>query len=312
MKKILLHGLCIIAGCFILIVNSNAVADYNSLNKRYHAIKKYLDQSKFETPIYIHSTASKISLKGEVYGLIHNPDITFEQLEKAFSNYKNWCDFIPLHLNLKACIYQRINKQRYLIFYAGRKFYQAPEDVYQIRYRFRLVTTSNNYFNVILNAPRGPAGTSNYLLQLEVMKIEDKILFRVISSYSSSRRSRFGTTIYLHTKGKHKIGFTVVGVDSDGKPIYVRGIKGVVERNVIRYFLAGKAFMATRKLPQDKRYKALLQYWFKETEKYHQQLYEMSKKEYLKTKLRERQNQLELQENYNKKGSNANKKDGLE
>lgn len=307
MRNILLYGIGIVAGCLILIFNSDAVADYGSLNKRYHAIKKYLNQSKFETPIYIHSSTSKYSLRGEVYGLIHNPDITFEQLKKAFANYKNWCDFISLHLNVKACIYQHANKQKYLTFYAGRKFYQAPEDVYQVRYRFRLVAMTKDYFNVVLNAPRGPAGTSNYLLQLEAMKVEDKILFRVISSYSSSRRSRFGTSIYLHTKGKHKVGFTVVGVDSDGKPIYVRGIKGVVERNVIRYFLAGKAFMATRKLPHDKRYKALLQYWYNETEKYHQQLYEMSKKQYLETKLRERQNQLELQKIVDQKGGDISK-----
>ena len=306
-RNILLHGVGIVAGCLILIANNDAVADYGSLNKRYHAIKKYLDQSKFETPIYIHSSANKVSLKGEVYGLVHNPDITFEQLVKAFSDYKNWCDFIPLHLNVKACIYQHINKQKYLTFYAGRKFYQAPEDVYQVRYRFRQLAKTKDYFNVTLNAPRGPAGTSNYLLQLEFMKVEGRILFRVISSYSSSRRSRFGTSIYLHTKGKHKVGFTVVGVDSDGNPIYVRGIKGVVERNVIRYFLAGWAFMATRKLPDDKRYKALLRYWFKETEKYHQQLYEMSKKQYLETKLHERRNQLELQKIVGQKGSNPSK-----
>lgn len=307
MRSILLSAISIVAGCLILIINNNAVADYASLNKRYYAIKKYLDQSQFETPIYIHSSLSKQSLKGEVYGLIHNPDITFEQLGKAFANYKNWCEFIPLHLNVKACIYQRINKRRYLTFYVGRKFYQAPEDVYRVRYRFRLVTMTKGYFNVVLNAPYGPAGTSNYLLQLEVMKVEDMILFRVISSYTPSRRSRFGTSIYLSTKGKNKTGFTVVGVGDDGKPVYVRGIKGIIERNVIRYFLAGKAFMATRKLPYDKRYKALLQYWFLETEKYHKQLYEMSKKQYLKAKLHERQNQLELQKKYNQKTSITSK-----
>ena len=58
-----------------------------------------------------------------------------------------------------------------------------------------------------------------------------------------SRVAMFG---YLNTLGRGKVGFSVVGRDSQGRPIYVRGLQGMIERNATRYHLAVQAFLDGR------------------------------------------------------------------
>ena len=216
--------------------------DRASLQTRYLQFKQELKNSKFETPIYIQSHNSKYVHRGEVYGLVKNPNVTFDDLRSAFTRLENWCDFIPLHLNVKSCTYYRKNDASYLTFYVGGKYYDSPDNVYEVRYRFRVIKKDDDYFKVLLTAPKGPSGTRDYRLQLDAMRTNGTVCYRVISSYRPSAFSRFGTKFYLNTAGSHKVGFSVVGVDDAGKPIYVRGIKGIIERNVIRYptFTKGK------------------------------------------------------------------------
>lgn len=287
---------------FAVFYSSPSYADANALLNRYDKVKSNLKiHSQFSTPLYIASETDGPVLRGEVYGLIVNPDVTYEQLIKTFTNHTNWCEFIPLHLNVKGCIHTVENNKKFIRFYVGRKHYEAMDDVYALKYQFKVLQTTSNYCKIALTAPTGPSGTRNYLFQVEALKMNGKTLFRIVSQYQSSKRSRFGTNIYLKTMGKKKIGFSVVGADANGKPIYVKGVKGIIERNVVRYFLAGKAFITLQRSKNSRQYQERLSNWFDETERYHKQLYEMSKKKYLQTKLREHENQKEMQKIYDRK-----------
>ena len=269
--------------------------NFESLQARYMVLKDVLKESKFDTPIYINSKVSRDILTGEVYWVVKNPKVTFDMLSEAFTKLENWCEFIPLHLNVKTCIYSYSQSSTYLTFYVGRKQYALPDDVFAVRYRFQVINKNKNYFKVLLTANKGPARTRNYRLQLDAMKINGHVYYRMISSYRPSGISRLGTNIYLKTSGSKKVGFSVIGADREGKPIYVRGIKGVIERNVIRYYLAGKTYILTQRLPVDKRFEARIKNWYDETERYHRQLFEMNKTKYLKAKRKERANQIALQ-----------------
>ena len=44
--------------------------------------------------------------------------------------------------------------------------------------------------------------------------------------------------VYLATLGRGKVGFTVVEREASGQPVYVGSVRGVVERNTMRYYLA--------------------------------------------------------------------------
>lgn len=54
---------------------------------------------------------------------------------------------------------------------------------------------------------------------------------------------------YLATMARDKIGFTMIGRTRDGRPAYVGDVRGVSERNVMRYYLAIDAYVRTFDLP---------------------------------------------------------------
>ena len=102
--------------------------------------------------------------------------------------------------------------------------------------------------------------------------------------------------IYLATLGSGKVGFSVTGTDPDGKPIFVGGIRGVIERNTIRYYFAIESYLETLALKPGKRFLARINKWFELTERFPRQLHELDKKDYLEYKQHEHADQLQLQQ----------------
>ena len=68
-------------------------------------------------------------------------------------------------------------------------------------------------------------------------------------------------------------------------------VRGVVERNTLRYYLAIDAFLEAQALPAPQQLQASLQGWFTATERYAQQLHEVDRDTYVGMKLREVQRQ---------------------
>jgi hypothetical protein len=180
--------------------------------------------------------------------------------------------------------------------YVGRKFYQPLDKAYQVRYRFQATASTSAYFEASLSAATGPLGTSDYHTQLQAVAVPGGTLVHIQSSYRSSITSRWATSVYLATLGSGKIGFSRTGIDSTGRPAYVEGVRGTIERNTMRYYLALQAVLETRDLSEDNRFEARIRRWFELTEHYRPQLHEMDRAEYLQAKHREHINQLRLQD----------------
>jgi hypothetical protein len=89
---------------------------------------------------------------------------------------------------------------------------------------------------------------------------------------------------YLGTTGRNKVGFTVVGTQSDGQTLYVGGMRGVAERNTMRYYLAIEAFLGALSAPPQARLAKRLGDWFAASERYPRQLHEIEQAEYLEMK----------------------------
>ncbi len=87
---------------------------------------------------------------------------------------------------------------------------------------------------------------------------------------------------YLATLGADKVGFTATGKDSAGEPAYVGGVRGVVERNTMRYYLAIDAYMDSPRQLAPR-----LAAWFDSTERYARQLHEVEREDYLAMKRNE-------------------------
>ena len=89
---------------------------------------------------------------------------------------------------------------------------------------------------------------------------------------------------YLATAGADKVGFTVIGKDGNGQPIYRGGVRGAVERNAMRYYLAIDAYLASLQAPADQQPEKRIQAWFNATERYARQLHEMDRGTYVAMK----------------------------
>jgi hypothetical protein len=90
--------------------------------------------------------------------------------------------------------------------------------------------------------------------------------------------------IYLSTVGNGKVGFTLENASATAAPVYVQGLRGLAERNTMRYFLAIIAYLESAHGPEKDRLDARLKNWFSATEAYPRQLREVEWKEYLPMK----------------------------
>ena len=98
---------------------------------------------------------------------------------------------------------------------------------------------------------------------------------------------------YLNTVARDKVGFSVDPGTGGEPPQPVGGMRGAVERNTMRYYLAVDAFLGTLSTPPEARMEKSLRDWFAATEAYPRQLHEMDQNEYLVMKRKEYSRQQE-------------------
>jgi len=260
------------------------------LEKIYQSIQNQQISLLPEQPIHIQSRINDDRLHADVYAV---KTIVFNKLVKKINRPEQWCRFITLHLNIKACVYQ-LEPETLLRFYAGRKFYQPAEDAFELSYQFEVKKLTENYFELLLSADQGPFSTSDYQIKLEVLKIDEDVLLHMSLSYLSSFTSRLGTRVYLSTIGADKVGFSQQ-LSVDGELEYIQGVEGIIERNVMRYFLALSVYLENGDQLQ------MVKRWFDTTEQYARQLHEVEEQNYLQAKQREYMQQAEMQQRVNQK-----------
>ena len=293
------HQLCWLALLFLLAPIA-AHAGNASLQARYAELKPALQKNVYAMPISIFSSDGDHRMLGEVYGVIDSP---FQSVHTALTTPAHWCEIVPLHLNIKACTYQHQNAFCQLTFYTGRKYYEKPDDVYQLAYRFSLSEDLHDYFHVDLSSAHGPMGTSDYNIQVEAIPLTDTTSFiHFRYAYSYNYLTQLGMNTYLATLGQDKVGFSVISKNGQDAPVLVSGIRGIIERNAVRYYLAIKSYMDTVQVAPDRRFDARSERWFELTERHHRQLYEMDKEEYLTYKHQELTDQQRLQKAIHRKG----------
>jgi len=243
-------------------------------------------------PLEVQSNASDGMMTGDVYGELDQP---FAAIAALLADPARWCEFLPLSFNVKSCTQERRADRTQLTLYAGRKQYQTPDEAYRLPYRFEVATSTPGFLKVVLAADHGPLGTRDSRIELTAVPVQRRTFLRVRLSHRSGLMSRLGTQTYLATLGKDKVGFSIVGRDHDGDPVYVKGMQGMIERNAVRYYLAMQAAFASQSLPSKDRYAASLRLWFDLTEHYPEQLHEMDREDYLRIKAMEWTNQRKLQ-----------------
>ena len=261
-----------------------------SLLDQYHRLKNGGSVTLPGTHISLASSEQDDVLSAEVNSILHTP---FETVAAALTQASNWCQVLPLHFNIKACTFETREGVEMLTVYSGRKVYQSPEDSYEMAYQFEIVRQDESGLSLRLHADHGPIGTTDYLIELDAVPVAEGTLLHLHSSYRPSWFSSMLTSTYLSTLGRNKVGFSHVGQDGESPP--VQGIKGIIERNVMRYHIAINAFLNTQSLPEASRHDAILTSWFSQNNSY-PQLHEMDEAEYLEIKREEWNNQQQLQQ----------------
>ncbi len=269
------------------------MADAVSLHKKHKAVASKLTENSFGIPLHLESMSGRRTIQGDVYGIIHHP---FSIVRNALATPANWCDIVPQHINIKACTYRPVNGECRLTFYSGRKYYKNPDNVFRFNYRYTTSSFQAAYFHTALTAEKGPLDTKDYRIIAEAIPLSPASTFIHFSyAYRYGAVTRLAMAGYFASLGNKKIGFSVVDRDKNGNLVYVDGIQGVIERNSIRYYFAIQAFLDSQHTQPAERFEHRINHWFDLTEKYHRQLFELKKKDYLVYKRRERNDQLRLQ-----------------
>jgi len=121
-----------------------------------------------------------------------------------------------------------------------------------------------------------------------VMPVEGGRSFLHLSySYAYGAIARAAMQAYLSTAGAHKVGFTAEGKDDAGRPMLVRGMRGVMERNTMRYYLAIEAYLRALGAGPEEREGRMIEEWFAAVERYPRQLHEIERAEYVSMKRQE-------------------------
>lgn len=264
----------------------------DALAARYAAWQKSAAHDAAGPGLAIVSDATADRMRGDIDGIVPAP---FATLAERIDSPSDWCEIALLHLNVKTCTHQRSARGPIVTFYSGSKRFETPEHAFALRYQFRVDAKRSDYIAVTLTAANGPLDTRDYAIVVEAMPVDGQSFVHLSYAYRPSVASRLATRTYLATAGNGKMGFSIVARDRDGKPSYVSGLRGIVERNAVRNFLAIQAFLEGCELPAPRRIQHALERWYDLTERY-AQLHELERAEYLAVKEQEYRQQLERQQ----------------
>jgi hypothetical protein len=264
-----------------------------SLRARYGALQEQLSHNQFQRPLYMDSSETPGGVAGEIYALVNYP---FATVGAALKSPGNWCDILILHLNTKYCRASSAGQETLLNVSIGKKYDQPLDKAYRVAFAYRVAAQTPNYLQVLLNADEGPFSTRNYRIVFEAVPLKKGQTFIHLSySYGYGLVGRLAMQVYFGTTGSGKVGFTVTGTQAGGQPLYIGGMRGLVERNTMRYYLAIEAFLGALSLPPQAQLEKRLHDWFAAIEHYPRQLHEMDEGAYLEMKRKEvRRQQAEL------------------
>jgi hypothetical protein len=253
------------------------------LYSTYQTMRPELNTSPLGEPFNLKAQVFNELTLGDVYAVVPYP---YDLLATTLTVPEQVCHAIVLHINVKGCVIENDGQLKPLVdLYIGRKEYQHPDQAFKVQYKFSVSDPSDKYTLISMTADSGPLNTENIAIHIEFLPIDTKTSF-VHFTYSANyvKLARFALNAYLSTLGRNKVGFSEIGIDKQGDPVYIKGIQGVIERNTMRYFFALHSFFSTYHEPENQRFDASLNRWFDYVEKYPRQLQEVPREDYIKAK----------------------------
>lgn len=261
-----------------------AFADAASLRAKHADLRDELRDNAFGRAMHIDSTESPNVLQGDVYAVL---DHSFDKVSQALREPGAWCDIMLLPFNTKYC---RAGDDQLQV-RIGRKYNQPVEQAFKLNFSFRNQAGGKDYFETRLNAPEGPVGTRDYRIVVSAVPLEaGKTFLHLSYAYGYGSMGKLAMQTYLNTAGANKVGFSMTK-DAGGQQALTGGVRGAVERNAMRYYLAIDSYLDTLDAPADQRTEKRIAAWFNATERYPKQLREMDRATYVAMKRQEYERQ---------------------
>jgi hypothetical protein len=250
------------------------------LREKYGELKPRLANNQYGQPLVLESAEAPGQLRGEAYAVLDYP---LEKVAAALHTQDQWCEVLILHLNTKYCHAAPVNGEPGLTVYIGKKEPEELDQAYRVDFSYK-ARSAPDYMDVRMTAGKGPMGTSDYRILVEAAPVDNRhTLLHLTYSYGYGMAGKIGMQGYLATVGANKVGFTVTG-NEDGKPVYIGGVRGVVERNTMRYYLAIDSYLKEMDAPPGEQQERRLRNWFGATERHARQLREVGREDYMEMK----------------------------
>jgi hypothetical protein len=267
--------------CLALVCAAAQAQDARTLLARHAALEKELADNPFGRALHVASTTAGARQKGEIHAVIDQP---FRVVAPALARPADWCEILRLQVNVKGC-----NPSTEIIAaFITRKARDTVDSAHRIDFRFQVAATTADYLEVALNSASGPVGTRDYEIRLEAAPLDARRTFiRMSYAYTLGTMARLAMDAYLAGAGRDKVGFSVVERLPDGRPVYVDGLRGVVERSSMRYYLAIEATIDALAMPAAQRLDARLRRWYAGITRYPQLREQVGADEYVEMKRRE-------------------------
>lgn len=264
-----------------------------SLRDRYQSLTQQLAQNQFERPLYLESQELPSALSGNIYGVVNYPFAMVNgTLNHPTQGPVNWCDVLILHLNIKYCHASTSANGTVLAVNIGKKTEESLSSSYRVQFNYHPAASTPDYFRVELSAATGPLSTKDYRIVLEAIPVGDSRTFiHLTYAYGYGTAGRLAMKAYLATIASDKVGFSFARDPSTGETRYIGGVRGLVERNTMRYYLAIEAYLDALSSPPNALLDRRLTDWFDATEQYPRQLHEVSRADYMQMKHNEYQRQ---------------------
>lgn len=222
-----------------------APASAQDLRERYAALKAEAS-SPFDLPLHLTSSQQPGKLQGDIYSRL---DHRYDAVRSTLRWPARWCEIMILHPNVKGC--RAVGSAGAD---SGTLELRLGRAEYAVVFAFRVASAADDYLDVRLEAPKGPAGTTDYRIRVEATPLDgQRTLLRLAYSQGFGVQAKLAMDAYFGTFGRDKVGFSSTGRDAQGRPQYVRDLRGGLERNAMRYYLAIRSHLEVPSLPGTQR-----------------------------------------------------------
>ncbi len=254
-----------------------------ALHGKYTELARQLGSAPSGRPLMLESSLQAHRLRGQIHAVL---PYSLAQLRAALVQPDHWCDMLMLNIKTIGCELSRQASGTRLGLHVGRTGAEELANGFRLDFAYRVQAADDNYLDMGLQADSGPSGTSDYEFRVEAIGLSDGQSFVHLSyAYSFNALAKLAMQTYLATLGQNKVGFTRDPDAPAGRDGFIGGLRALVERNAMRYFLAIDAYLQAQGAgsPAALRERRL-QYWFDAAEKFARQLHEVDRETYLAMK----------------------------